>query len=96
MNLFKNRKKENDMELTKVKKRDKIVIHYEDGTTEEYKVGVLFALESITDNDGEVISKIVGKHCNTNDFIEEFNYAMAQIIVKMLEGQETIKEFCNE
>ena len=42
-------------EITKTKKREKIVIHNVDGTTEEYKTGILFTLEEINfKGDGEV------------------------------------------
>ena len=36
-----------EKEVTKTKKREKIVIYNTDGTTEEYKTGILFTLDEI-------------------------------------------------
>ena len=84
------------MEINKTKKREKIVIHYEDGTTEDYTVGVLFGLKTVVNEEGEEVPKIVGQFCNTRHCIKEFNYALAQIIISMLEKEDNIHEFYNE
>ncbi|MGL5718000.1 MAG: hypothetical protein ACRCX2_33665 [Paraclostridium sp.] len=85
-----------DIELNRVKKREKIVMHYTDGSTEEYDTGVLFSLEKAINEDGEVVNRIVGKHCNTKEYIREFNFALAQIVMAMLENEEKTEEFYNE
>ena len=49
-----------EKEVTKTKKREKIVIYNTDGTTEEYKTGILFTLDEINfKGDGEI--KFIGK-----------------------------------
>ena len=63
-----------EKEVTKTKKREKIVIYNTDGTTEEYKTGILFTLDEINfKGDGEI--KFIGKHCNTKKFMNVYIYS---------------------
>lgn len=83
-------------ELRRAKKREKIVMHYTDGSTEEYEVGVLFALEETVNENNECVHRVIGQHCNTKDCLREFNYGLAQIVMAMLENQDRLEKFYNE
>lgn len=82
-------------EITKTKKREKIVIHNVDGTTEEYKTGILFTLEEINfKGDGEV--KFIGKHCNTKEFMGVYVQGLAHIVMAMIEDDFDLNKMFEE
>ena len=82
-------------EVTKTKKREKIVIYNTDGTTEEYKTGILFTLDEINfKGDGEI--KFIGKHCNTKKFMNVYIYGLSQMVMAMLEDDFDIDKMFEE
>ena len=61
-----NDKRFDEVYSERKKKREKIVIHNIDGTTEEYKTGILFTLEEIySEVENQKGLRLTGKHCNT-------------------------------
>lgn len=69
------------IEVKKTKKREKVIIKYEDGTTEEFKSAVVFALEEHKDH-----NSMMAYHCNTKDHMETFIEGMSRIMLAMLEN----------
>ena len=102
-NIFKENEKINVEEIgynnvytQRKKKREKIVIHNVDGTTEEYNTGILFTLEEIEGIKGELAGRLIAKHCNTNDRMEHYVYGLAQVVMAMLDNEEVKKEMFSE
>lgn len=86
----------NNVYSQRKKKRKKIVIHNMDGTTEEYNTGILFTLEEIKGINGELIGRLIAKHCNTKDKVEAYTYGLAQVVMAMLEDEKIKKEMFHE
>lgn len=83
-------------EMKKSKKREKIVIHYEDGTTEEHKTAILYHFDEVLNENNEKALRLTGKHCNTKHLINEFTFGLSHIVMAMLEDGENIERFYNE
>ena len=79
------------------KKREKIVIHNTDGTTEEYKSGILFTLEEVYNKEEEQRSlRLTAKHCDTYDLQEAYIYGLAQIVTAMIEREDLREKMFHE
>ena len=84
-----------EKEVTKTKKRENIVIYNTDGTTEEYKTGLLFTLDEINfKGDGGI--KFLGKPCNTKKFMNVYIYGLSQMVMAMLEDDFDIDKMFEE
>lgn len=86
----------NNVYTQRKKKREKIVIHNVDGTTEEYKTGILFTLEEIQGLNGEIAGRLIAKHCNTKNRVEPYVYGLAQVVMAMLDDEKVKKEMFSE
>lgn len=80
----------------KVKKREKIVIHYEDGTTEEFTTGMFFTLEEATHENGKKGLRIVAKHCNTRELMEAYVYGLSQVVMAMLDSEDVKRQMFHD
>lgn len=79
--------------MNKTKKREKIIIKYTDGTTEEYESGILFTLERVKNENNELVDRLTAKHCNTQNQFEVYSKGLAYIVMNMLENEDKYKQF---
>lgn len=92
-----NDKRFDEVYSERKKKREKIVIHNIDGTTEEYKTGILFTLEEIySEVENQKGLRLTGKHCNTLEMQEAYVYGLSQIVMAMLEDEKIKREMFYE
>lgn len=86
----------NETTITKTKKREKVIIKYTDGTTEEYDNGILFTLERIKNENNELVDRLTAKHCNTKGNFDTYAQGLGYIIMDMLENEEKYKKIFNQ